>query len=151
MSHPLTTRTEPTPGLTLELERTYAASPERVFRAWTDPRQMAAWFAPDPGMEVKAEVELKVPGRYRIAMGEYVVGGVYREIAPPSKLVFTWSWEGSGDDADMLVTVELEARGQGTHLVLRHERLANTESRASHADGWEKILPRLAAHLAATA
>ncbi len=151
MSQPDTTRPETASGLTLALDRTYAATPERVFRAWTDPTEMSAWFAPDPAMPVKAEVDLKVAGRYRIAMSEYVVTGEYREIDPPNKLVFTWKWEEweGAEQADMLVTVELRPEGNGTHLSLRHEHLADAEARASHADGWEKILPRLEQYLAA--
>lgn len=143
MSQPETTRTEADDGLTLELERTLPAPPERVFRAWTDPGEMGAWFAPNPDLEVSAEVELRVEGRYRIAMGEHVVGGVYREIQPPTRLVFTWRWEASEDPEEMLVTVELEAHGDGTRLRLRHERLADAEARANHAEGWELCLPRL--------
>ncbi len=145
MSHPETTRTEAGHGLTLELERTLPAPPERVFRAWTDPGEMGAWFAPNPDLEVSAEVELRVEGRYRIAMGEHVVGGVYREIQAPSRLVFTWRWEGSADPDEMLVTVELEPHREGTRLRLRHQRLADAESRANHAEGWELCLPRLEA------
>lgn len=146
------TRPDTPAALRLDLERHLSAPPDRVFRAWTEPAEVGAWFAPDPAMDTEAEVDLRVGGRYRIRMGEFVVGGRYTEVSRPDRLAFTWRWE-AGTDADdaaeMHVTVELEPDGDGTRLRLRHERLPNEAERDSHAQGWEANLVRLTEHLAA--
>ena len=59
------TQTSPTTALTLK--RTFAAPRERVFRAWTDPKELARWFAPSPDhSSVVPEFEFKVGGKYRL-------------------------------------------------------------------------------------
>ena len=83
----------------LTLKRHYAAPIERVYRAWTDPEALKRWFGPsDEGHILVSETNPTVGGRYRIVMempsGEqHRVGGIYRELVPNEKLVFTWAWE----------------------------------------------------------
>jgi len=96
-------------------------------------------------------LDLRVGGRYRIVMhgpnGEtHRVGGVYREIVPNRKLVYTWAWE-STPERESLVTVEFRSAGQGTELVLTHERFADTEARDKHQQGWNGCLDRLGRYL----
>ena len=80
------------PTYALDLERTLSAPPERIFRAWTDPDELARWFAPDPEFTTEAEVDLRVGGAYRIRMGPYEVAGAYLSIDPPRTLAFSWRW-----------------------------------------------------------
>jgi uncharacterized protein YndB with AHSA1/START domain len=103
-------------------------------------------------MTPRAEVDLRVGGRYRIVMSgpdgvERSVSGVYRAIERPSKLVYTWKWDTSPvvDSADSLVTVEFLDRGKATEVVLRHEGLTDDESRARHEHGWNGCLDNLVA------
>lgn len=134
---------------TLRLQRTFAAPREAVFRAWTDPRALKAWFAPDDAFRTPvAEVDLREGGRYRIVMlapdGErHTVHGVFREIRAPERLVFTWAWESWPPSQETLVTVELREVGSQTELTLTHERLPSVEARDKHAEGWNGCLDRL--------
>jgi uncharacterized protein YndB with AHSA1/START domain len=76
----------------------------------------------------------------------YTVTGVYREIRPPEKLVFTWRWETDpdrGDAGDSVVTLEFLDRGRATELRLTHERIASDAARAEHEKGWAGCLDRL--------
>lgn len=134
-----------TTDTSLRIERTYNASPEQVFAALTDPDKVKQWFAPDPSMDVPiAEFDLRVGGEYRIVMkGEQVfsVGGSFKEITPPDRLVFTWAWE--GDPAESIVTYELAAQDGQTALTLTHEKLSDAESTAKHEHGWNACLDRL--------
>jgi uncharacterized protein YndB with AHSA1/START domain len=63
--------------------------------------------------------------------------GTYRELRPPERLVFTWTWEDQADFGETLVTVEIRQLGQSqfTEVVLRHELLAD-KWRADHNKGW---------------
>ncbi len=136
------------------LVRTIKAAPEKVFAAWTQPQELKRWMAPRDDMKVSlAETDLKIGGRYRIVMQnpdgtEHRVGGVYREIDPGRKLVFTWAWE-STPERETLVTVELRQKGAGTELTVTHTKFADEQSRDRHNQGWTGCLGRLERHMAA--
>ena len=75
---------------------TLDASPEVVFRSWTDPARLG-WFFNDqqPVPEEPIELDLRVGGQWRQMMvideeTSYVTGGVYREIVPNERLVYAW-------------------------------------------------------------
>jgi uncharacterized protein YndB with AHSA1/START domain len=131
------------------VERTIAAPPEKVFDAWTQPETLKRWFAPSDEYTVVVDrLEVKVGGRYRIEMRHpggnvHVAGGVYREVARPSHLVFTWAWEGRPAMGESRVTVRLAPEGRGPRLVLVHELLPSAKAREEHAKGWSGILERL--------
>jgi len=138
----------------LTLKRRLNAAPEKVYAAWTDPQQIARWFGPS---SVKAgtghaSIDARVGGRYRIGFtnedGEHhEVGGVYREMAPNQRLVFSWAWH-STPERESLVTVSLKPDGDGTLLTLHHEQLFDQAARDAHEHGWIGTLDKLEKHLA---
>ena len=139
------------PATVLQMRRSIPASRERVFRAWTDPAQLKKWFAVADGFTTPiADIDLQVGGRYRLGMQPpgndfpLIVGGVYREIIPPEKLVFTWRWESPDEnEPETLVTVEFIERGDVTEVVLQHELFASEALRDKHAEGWAGCLEHL--------
>jgi len=149
----MATKTQPS-DTTLQIKRTFAAPREKVFRAWTDPRALTRWFAPSDDFSTPlAEVDVRVGGKYRIQMKApdgvlHTVNGVYREVKPPEKLVFTWSWEPGGGSCgtpgyETLVTVEFHERGNSTELVLTHEGFMDSTERDKYNQGWTGCLNRL--------
>ncbi len=142
--------TKPNPEATIHITRTFGASREKVFRAWTEPEELKQWWAAGPGYTTPiAEVDLRVGGRYRLGMKPpdrdviHIVGGTYREVLRPSRLVYTWAWEGS-NAPETLVTVEFRDRGASTDVTLVHEPFADGQSREQHLAGWTGCLDRLA-------
>jgi uncharacterized protein YndB with AHSA1/START domain len=139
---------------TVRLERTFSASPEEVFDAWTSPVVLERWWGAQPTWTSPGcEVDLRVGGRYVLRMrdeetGEvHVVGGEYREVDRPHRLIYTWCWQGSDGPHPghvSLVTVEFRAEGAGTTVVLEHSELASEESGARHAVGWKGAFDNLA-------
>ena len=132
----------------LEVRRTFRARAERVFAAWTTPEEMKRWSAPGPLTTPLAEVDLRVGGRYRIHMrepdgAEHRVRGVYREVEPPRRLVYTWAWEGDPQETDSVVTVEFNERDGATEVVVRHEGLPTKDSRDQHEQGWSGCIAKL--------
>jgi uncharacterized protein YndB with AHSA1/START domain len=96
---------------------------------------------------VQAEIDLRAGGRYRISFdsedGEYFqVGGVYREIVPNARLVFSWAWH-TTPERESQVTVSLQPDGGGTLLTLHHERFFDEAARDGHARGWTELLDKL--------
>ena len=130
----------------LVISRTYPASVDRVFKAWTDANQLGQWFAPTDDYTTKANVDLRVGHEYRIAITHkggnvHTVLGTYRVIEPPRKLVYTWRWDGGPNDT--LVTVDFTPDGEATKVTITHEQFVNTEDRDKHNEGWNGCLNRL--------
>ena len=135
----------------LVIRRTYDAPVAAVWAAWTDPAQMKHWMGPSDELTADVTSDLRVGGRYRIVMhaddGQtHRVGGVFREIEPPRKLVYTWAWE-STPERESLVTLELAPSGQGTALLLTHQRFFDRDARDRHHAGWLGCLDRLTRYL----
>ena len=136
---------------------TLPAPPERVFAAWTDCGSMGHWYGPEGHELIVCEQDLRAGGRWRFvtrdADGEETgILGVYREVAPPRRIVNTEAWEGM-PDIETVVTSTFEAEGEGgtrfTAVVLH----PTAETRAGHLEsgmerGVRQTFERLAAHLA---
>ena len=135
----------------LVIKRRFNAPPEKVFGAWTDPKKMTRWMGPGNVQKVVAECDLRVGGRYHIKMivpdDEHDVSGVYREIVPNEKLVFTWAWK-STPERESLVTVTFKGDNGGTIMTLLHEQFFDEEARDRHNAGWTGIMDRLEKYLA---
>jgi serine/threonine protein kinase len=144
-----------TPQSTIRLVQTIAAPVEQVFAAWTDPGGMADWYAPtDDYTTPVAEVDLRVGGTYRVGMQHKdrpylnLVTGQYSRIEPPFVLSFTWAWESPRPDVqETQVTLEFRPNGEGTDLVLWHDRFRDEQQRKGHTEGWTSCLSRLARKL----
>ena len=141
------TRATERPSLTLT--RRLGARPEKVYAAWTQPEQLVQWFGPSTvkSGSLSADIDLRVGGRYRISFtndkGEYFeVGGVYREVVPNERLVFSWVWH-STPERESLVTVQLKPDGAGTLLVFNHAQFFDETARDNHARGWAELLTKL--------
>jgi len=137
------------PDTTLRITRTFAAPRERVFQAWTDPAALKEWWGPPGYATPVAEVDLRVGGRYRIGMTEQPDGqviyltGVFREVRPPEKLVYTWHWESDATQSETLVTVEFRDQGASTEVALLHEMFPTAQERDAHERGWTGALDKL--------
>ena len=139
-----------TPSQTaVRVSRRIRATPERLFRAWTDPNELRHWWRMEgEGWAFAfASIDLRIGGTYELAMtspeGErHVAVGVYRDVRPPTRLAFTWDWQNPVHRVgDTLVTVELNDVGGGmTEVVIKHERFGDPARAASHERGWRQLL-----------
>jgi len=131
----------------LTLKRRLNATPEKVFAAWTDPEKIVKWFGPDAGPVRHAETDVRTGGRYAVAFDtedgeQHHVSGVYREVVPNEKLVFTWAWR-TMPERESLVTILVKPDGPGTLLSLIHEQFFDEPARDRHAVGWAGCLDKL--------
>ena len=140
----MSTQTATKPSLTIK--RRLNAPPAKVYAAWTDPQMIARWFGPAGVESVEAKTDLRVGGRYHITMhvpgDRHDVMGVYREMVPNEKLVFTWAWK-STPERESLVTVTLKRDGAGTLLTLLHEQFFDADARDRHQQGWGGAIDKL--------
>jgi uncharacterized protein YndB with AHSA1/START domain len=136
---------QPEVATVVEREIRIAARPETVFDYFIDPDKMVQWKGR------KADLDPRPGGIYRVEISDQAIArGEYVEIHAPSRVVFTWGWEGqeTGEHAvppgSSRVEVELTPDGDGTLVRLRHLDLPE-ESREIHGQGWDMYLSRLAA------
>jgi uncharacterized protein YndB with AHSA1/START domain len=160
-------KSAPSDWTVVQVRRTFPASRERVFQAWTDPEQLRQWLTGPRGTSPQAKVDARVGGEFRVTVTSHLGGllgrlpgsfngsvqmvGRYLEISPPERLVFTFGWENFPtvhvDPDATTVTVEFHERGDGTEVVLTHERQPSHRMRAFHSNGWKGSLRKLSALL----
>jgi uncharacterized protein YndB with AHSA1/START domain len=133
---------------TLRIERTFKAPAEAVFDAWTSEEVFRRWWhAAHPDWETtEAEVDLRVGGTVRVAMRDpnkvdYGGGGNYTEIERPTRLAFTWIWD--GDTRRTLIEIEFEERDGVTTVRFTHSGLWDEEAVRSHQEGWDRLFDSL--------
>ena len=125
---------------TFVIERTYAASPARVFKAWADPKAKARWFADPDEREAKYELDFRVGGREVNRGGPpggpvYTYDARYQDIVPDERIVYTYDMHLDQKRISVsLATVELNPAVAGTRLVFTEQ--------AVFLDGLDNALDR---------
>ena len=141
------------PGV--ELRRVLNASPEKVFAAFADRLLVAQWLRPSPDVALTVlEFDFRAGGAYRFAYDvpdgrRMVVGGTFRAIEAPLRIVFSWLIEPPDEHAgiDSEVTVQLLPRGSSTELTIRHAKFGRADADLRHQQGWGGALDLLEALL----
>lgn len=129
----------------VEREVLIAARPETVFEFFTDPEKQVLW------MGRRAELDPRPGGIYRVEISDQIVGsGEFLEVHAPTRVVFSFGWEGQeagqGEHGvppgSSRVEVTLAPEGEGTLVRLRHLDLPE-QAREMHGQGWQLYLDRL--------
>ena len=133
----------------LTLKRRLKAPPEKVYQAWTVPEKMTAWWGAANAASRTAETDVRVGGRFHVGFrgndgGQHDVSGIYREVVPGKRLVFSWAWR-TTPERESQVTIDLKADGDGTILTLTHEQFFDDKARDDHGRGWGLALDNLEA------
>jgi uncharacterized protein YndB with AHSA1/START domain len=136
-------------GLVLRLKRILPAPRPAVYRAMSDPGELAKWWGPRGFTSPSVEFDPRVGGSYRIAMqppdGDlFYLSGEFREVDPPAGLAYTFRWDPpSPDDRQTVVTLSLRDRGERTEVLLIQRGFATDERLALHEGGWSDSFGRL--------
>ncbi|HET7879335.1 MAG TPA: SRPBCC family protein [Acetobacteraceae bacterium] len=149
--------TDETADRELVLTRLMDASPEKVYRAWTDPALLRQWFAPAPWTIARAEMDVRPGGATLVVMrspegNEMPCPGVFLEVVPNRRLVFTDAYTGAWQPSSkpfMTVIVTFEDEGGKTRYTARALHWT-AEDREAHEkmgfhEGWGKCADQLAA------
>jgi len=135
-------------GHVVRIERTFAASAEDVFDAWTSPDVMRRWFHCAPDWDTpEAEVDLRVGGKVRVVMRrpdgtEAEAQGVYTLIDRPHRLAMTWIFD---DDPSNEQLIELSFSGseRSTTVLMVNSGISTDRRRGAQDEGWHGCLDEL--------
>ena len=136
----------------LLITRTFDAPADVVFSLWTDPQHFKHWMGPGKYECREARMDVRVGGAYRGMIyagdtGESWFGGVYHEIVPNKRLVFTWKWDaGPSGEVESLITITFEERDGKTTQLFHQTPFLNVERRDSHVGGWNGAFDKLGAY-----
>lgn len=139
------------------ITRVFDAPREVVWNAWTDPDEAAAWWHPR-GIETpreSVEIDARPGGSYRYTMiapdgTTYPTVGVYREITPPSRLVFTWGSPGDADDELPVISIDLAVHGvdgDQTLMTFHVQGIDGAPGDSNVYDGWDSAFDLLVERL----
>ena len=138
----------------LQVRRTFAAPRERVFRAWTNAKELALWFHPSTDhTTIVTRLDLKVGGKYSVEMHHksgnvHKISGTYEQIKPPEKLAFTWHYSNDPEGYETLVKLDfLDLGNNSTEVVISHGEFLDLETRDKHLSGWNGCLEQFQAYL----
>jgi len=135
----------------LEIKRTYDAPLDVVWTAWADPEQAQQWWGPRGFTVPVVELDERPGGKWRALMiapdgTELWQHGVYRELVPKKRLVYTFIWD-RDPDHEMLVTVDFADKGNKTEIAFQQTGFKSEGERKGHEGGWNQSFDRLAEHL----
>ena len=135
---------------TVKLHRVLRAKPERVYKAFLDADAMARWLPPYGFIGKVHSLEAKVGGGYRMSFtnfgtgNSHSFGGVYREMVPNEKLVYTDAFDDPNLPGEMVTTVALRAVTGGTELTIEQAGIPEAIPVEMCYLGWQESLEQLA-------
>jgi uncharacterized protein YndB with AHSA1/START domain len=141
-------------ALTLKLKRVLPAAPPAVFRLFADPDELAKWWGPAGFSVPSLDFNPAVGSSYRIEMqppegDPFHLTGEFREVAPPTRLSFTFVWEPPNpDDVETLVELSFRENGDSTEVDFRQGMFKTKERRELHRNGWGDSFDKLEALIA---
>ncbi|MFF5227304.1 SRPBCC domain-containing protein [Dactylosporangium sp. NPDC000521] len=140
------------------ITRRLPAEPKRVYTAWTTPAGFSQWFGPREFTtpEDRIVMQTRPGGAWQVVMldgagNEYPLGGFYRELDAPTRLVMTTGDpDNTTGDIASTVSVMFKPTGDGcTEMTMRQQGVnTDAEHAAGAAAGWRHFFDRLAEHLA---
>ena len=136
------------PG-TVRFHRVIATRPEKIYRAFLEPDAVASWLPPFGFVCTVHELEATVGGRHRMSFrnfttgGSHAFGGVYQELVPGERLVYTDRFDDPNLPGEMKVTVTLKAVSVGTEVNIEQSGIPDLIPPEACYLGWQESLRKL--------
>jgi uncharacterized protein YndB with AHSA1/START domain len=137
-------------GNSVSLHRVLKASPEKVYRAFTNAMAMTAWLPPYGFLCTVHEFDAKVGGKYRMSFHNFTTGsshsfgGKYIEMKPSEFLKYTDKFDDPNLPGEMITTVWLRKVSVGTELKVQQDGIPEAIPAEACYLGWQESLEKLA-------
>jgi uncharacterized protein YndB with AHSA1/START domain len=135
---------------TIRLHRVLRATPERIYRAFTDADAMAKWLPPYGFTCHVSHLDAKVGGTFKMAFtnftsgNSHAFGGKYLELKPGELIRYTDTFDDPNLPGEMQVTVTLKKVSCGTDMTIVQEGVPNVIPAEACYQGWQESLAQLA-------
>ena len=135
---------------TVKLHRVFTTRPDKIYRAFVEPDALASWLPPNGFTCTVHELDARAGGRHRMSFRNFTTGashsfgGVYQELVPGERLVYTDSFDAPGLPGEMTVTVSLTAVSVGTDVTIVQQGIPDIIPREACYLGWQESLRKLA-------
>jgi uncharacterized protein YndB with AHSA1/START domain len=130
----------------LTLSRVIAASPEKLFDAWTKPDIILKWWGPEGATVTDHSLDVRIGGAWKTAFlnagNRFVCSGIYKLIERPRRLALTWAWQQPDGERghETVVEVSFEKIERGTRMTIVQKTFADAGQTALHNQGWTSSL-----------
>jgi uncharacterized protein YndB with AHSA1/START domain len=134
---------------TVRLHRVLAAKPEKIYRAFVEPDALASWLPPFGFVCTVHELDAKVGGRRRLSFRNFTTGGsnsfggVYLDLVPGERLVYTDTFDSPDLPGEMKVTVKLGNVSVGTEIDIEQSGIPDVIPPEACYLGWQDSLTKL--------
>jgi len=134
---------------TVNLHRVIKTTPEKLYRAFTDPNAMASWLPPYGFLCVVHNMEVKPGGSYSMSFINFTTGnshsfgGKYLELKPAEYIKYTDKFDNPGLPGEMITTVTLKKVMGGTDIKITQEGIPSMIPVEMCYLGWQDSLDKL--------
>jgi uncharacterized protein YndB with AHSA1/START domain len=134
----------------VSLHRVLKASPEKVYRAFTEPIAIASWLPPYGFLCTVHEMEVKVDGQFRMSFHNFSTGnghsfgGRYLDVKPNEFLKYTDQFDDPNLPGEMITSVWLQKVSVGTEIKILQENIPSAIPVEMCYLGWQESLEKLA-------
>jgi uncharacterized protein YndB with AHSA1/START domain len=148
----MSTDTEVTVGdRELTITRIFDAPRALVFEAWSEPKHLMRWFAPNNFTVPACEMDFRAGGKFRLCMrgfgNDHWMNGAFDEVVKPERIV--WTSRLDNDTNEVVTTATFTDLGEKTRLTVHQTYSIETDSTRGARQGWTETLDHLAEYLAA--
>lgn len=133
----------------VKLHWVFAASPEKLYRAFTEPDAIASWLPPYGFLCTVHEFDAREGGRHRMSFRNFTTGeshsfgGVYLKAVPGETLVYTDVFDDPNLPGEMKITVTFKAVSVGTDMTVVQENIPDLIPEEACYLGWHESLQKL--------
>ena len=141
----------------LSITRFFDAPRDKVYEAFTSPQHARKWAGPRGFTAINVEQDARPGGKWRLCLhqtgdwkgGTYAdlgQGGVFKELVPPERLVYTFAWESESGlpTRETEITIRFtEVEANRTKMEFHQAFFDTPEQRNGHNEGWSSSFDRL--------
>lgn len=133
----------------VSLHRVLKASPEKVYRAFTEANAVASWLPPYGFLCTVHELNVKVDGTFRMSFHNFSTGnghsfgGKYLEVKPNEFLKYTDKFDDPNLPGEMITTVSLQKVSVGSEIKIHQENIPSVIPTEMCYLGWQESLDKL--------